>query len=181
MSRHLAVAASLILAVLVSSCTAFEILKPRGEVPPAPTGAPILTDSAVYHVRTSRNTHELTIGLVYRNPTNSAVYIPTCRTVHPPVLQKWEGGQWVTAYAPVVLECLGEPVVIAAGDSYAYTYHVKAWRSPNMHPRFEVGTIPGSYRLMWRILETWTPDGPEPGLGKALPLEARISNTFRIE
>ena len=34
--------------------------------------------------------------------------------------------------------------------------------------------------LVWEIYQTWQPDGNKPGLGTLLPLEQRISNTFRL-
>jgi hypothetical protein len=142
--------------------------------------APIRTDSAIYHVRTTSNSHEVTIGVTFTNRSGGTAYIPTCRTTHPPVLQKWEGEQWVTVYSPAVLDCLGPPVVIEAGASHEYTYRVLASRRPNTYPRFETQQIGGLYRLNWHILGSWTPDGPEPGIGVELPLEQRVSNTFTI-
>lgn len=147
---------------------------------PNGTGAPIQTDRSVYEMRTTQYAHELTIDLAYTNPTPEPAYIPTCREPGPPILQKWVDGKWVTAYSPVVLRCLGPPVVIDAGETYSYTYRVFASRSPNSFPRLQVTEIPGQYRLVWHILGTWTPNGPEPGLGQVLPEEQRVSNTFMI-
>jgi hypothetical protein len=175
--------ATLILLLSVASGTTgcgAEILG-LGDEPPVLTGAPIQTDSAVYHVRTTEHFYEIVMDLAYTNPTRGRVYIPTCHTPHPPVLQKWVSEQWVTAYAPVVLLCLGPPVVIEPGDMYRYTYRVMAAHRPNTSPRFEVAEIPGTYRLVWHMLGTWTPNGSEPGLGEELPIGQRVSNTFRIE
>ena len=173
--------ATLVLVLTVAAgCGVGRILGFEDE-PPALTGAPIQTDSVVYHVRTTASSYEMVMDLRYTNPTRGRVYISTCHTPHPPVLEKWEGGEWVTAYAPVVLLCLGPPVVIERGERYRYTYRIMAARRPNAAPRWSVAEIPGTYRLEWHLLGTWTPDGSEPGLGKLLPIEQRISNTFRIE
>lgn len=180
MNHSLGVLLAVLTAAFLSSCGALDVLGLRRGEPPSLSGAPIQTDSTVYHLRTTENAHELTIRLNYTNPTGSPVYIPTCHTPHPPVLEKWQGDKWVTAYSPVVLLCLGPPVVIGAGEVYAYTYRVSASRRPNTLPRFAVAEIPGTYRLVWHILDTWTPQGSEPGLGRELPLEQRVSNTFRI-
>jgi hypothetical protein len=180
MNHYLCTAAALLTAALTSACGSADLLGFGNDRPSDIEGAPIRTDSAVYHVRTTEDSHELTIEVTYTNPTGSTVYIPTCHSPHPPVLEKWQEDTWVTAYAPVVPLCLGAPVVIADGDVYAYTYRISAARSANWYPRFEVPEIPGTYRLVWRILGTWTPDGPEPGLGRELPLEQRVSNTFEI-
>lgn len=180
MSHHFNAALAVLLSALLSSCGALDTLGLKSDRAPALAGAPIQTDSAVYHVRTSEYAYELTIGLTYRNTSGGTAYISTCKAPVPPVLEKWEDGKWVTAFAPVVLMCLGPPVVIEAGEAYAYTYRVLASHQPNTYPQFEVAEIPGRYRLVWHILGTWTPDGPEAGLGKELPLEYRISNSFRI-
>ena len=167
----------------LSGCRALNVLSsddPSQNESPNVTGAPIQTDKAVYQMRTTAQAHELTMHLTYTNPTASPVYIPTCHQPGPPVLQKWVDGTWVTAYAPVVLRCLGPPVIIEPGDTYRYTYRVYATRAPNSGPRLQVAEVPGQYRLIWHILGTWTPNGPEPGLGQLLPEEQRISNTFTI-
>ena len=180
MNRYLSVGLSLLTSAIVSSCGALDVLGLASDEPPTLSDAPIQTDSSIYHFRTTEHEHALTIGLSYTNPTGSSVYIPTCHVPNPPVLEKWENGEWVTAYAPVVWLCLGPPVIIGAGDVYRYTYRVSATRRPNTLPRLAVTQIPGTYRLVWHMLGTWTPHGSEPGLGKELPLEHRVSNTFRI-
>jgi hypothetical protein len=40
--------------------------------------------------------------------------------------------------------------------------------------------VPGTYRLVWTAYATWTPSGPEPGLGRELPLADRVSNEFEV-
>ena len=183
MKRSMLPVVALIAFSQLAGCRALSVLgsedQSRNESPIV-TGAPIQTDKSVYEMRSTTQAHELTIHLAYTNPTAGPVYIPTCREPGPPVLQKWVDGKWVTAYSPVVSLCLGPPVVIAAGETYSYTYRVFASRSPNSIPRFQVAEIPGQYRLMWHILGTWTPNGPGPGLGQLLPEEQRVSNTFTI-
>jgi hypothetical protein len=147
---------------------------------PVPT-TPLRTDSSVYHVRTASHGYELTIGVSYTNPTRGNVYIPTCHTPHPPVLQKLENGSWVTAYVPVVLMCLGPPVIIGSGRTYEFTYRIWAgFHGTNNYPQFEVREIPGTYRLVWQMLRTWTPNGPNPGLGEPLPVELSTSDPFEL-
>ena len=171
----------LALGLVAAGCGSVDVVGIGTDPSHSAAGAPIRTDSSVYHVRTTPTGHELTIGVRFTNVTGGTAYIPTCHTPHPPVLEKLEGDRWVTAYSPVVLMCLGPPVVIPAGSSYDYTYRVLASTRPNTYPRFEVAEIRGTYRLVWHILGSWNPDGPEPGLGTPLPLEQRVSNTFRIE
>jgi len=144
--------------------------------------APIQTDRPVYALGPGPSGGvEVTIGLRYENATGGPAYIPTCHGVHPPELQKRVGSSWVTVYSPVVLLCLGPPVVVQPGGVYTYAYRVVAYpRGGDMYPQFELDETPGTYRLAWGIYETWTPDGPEPGLGRLLPLAARVSNEFQL-
>ena len=180
MKVHLILALLLSAASGLAACSSEPLVEPSAEATIL-ADAPIQTDSSVYHVRTTEYFHEIVMNLSYANPTGGKVYIPTCHGPHPPALQKRVGEQWVTAYAPVVLLCLGPPVIIEPGETYRYNYRVMAAHRPNTVPRFEVDEIPGTYRLVWHMLGTWTPNGPEAGLGEELPLEQRVSNTFRIE
>ena len=147
----------------------------------AAAGAPIKTDRTEYTLRFGAELAEMSIGVSYTNRTGSRVYLPTCHGANPPWLEKRVGSEWVAAYRPAVLACLGPPVVIQPGDTYDYTLKVVAGRrGTNRYPQFEVAEIPGTYRLVWGLLATWDPDGPEPGLGRLLPLEQRVSNEFTI-
>lgn len=149
---------------------------------PETPGAPLRTDQSVYTLKTTGGTHHLSIGFTFTNPTARRAYVPTCRTPHPPGLEKWQNGAWVRAYSPVVLQCLGPPLIIEPGATYTGTLEVNAGRAgANQYPQFQVQSIPGTYRLVWNVLGSWTPDGPEPGLGRPLPLEQRVSNSFRID
>jgi hypothetical protein len=141
-----------------------------------PSAAPTQTDRAVYHVRTTGSTHEFTMKLTFTNPTSERVFIPACRMPAVPVIEKWVAGDWVTAYRPVELRCLGVEV-IEAGATYTVTYHVVAAHVPNTFPRFEVPEIPGTYRLVWNAFRLMTPGGD---LRDQLPLEQRLSNTFQL-
>jgi hypothetical protein len=174
--KHL-VLLPLISAICLTACGSLDLLGTSPDFVDDGT-ALIRTDSAVYHVRTTSEAHELTIGVTFTNGTGGTTYIPTCRAPFPPVLQRWNGDQWVTVFSPVVAMCLGPPVVIPAGSTYHYSYRVMGSRRPNTYPRFETSEISGTYRLVWQILGSWTPDGPEPGLGVELPLEQRVSNSF---
>jgi hypothetical protein len=131
----------------------------------------VRTDSTSYHLLTTDAWHEVTIGVSYTNRTSVEVRIPTCVVPHPPLLEKLGPNGWFVAYSPVVLACLGPPVVIAPGEEYRLTYRVMAGRFPNQAPRFQVDEIPGTYRLDWQVL------GTRSGM---LPESQRTSNTFEI-
>lgn len=150
--------------------------RPDEAAVPSNAGAPITTDSAVYHLRSSADGYAGTIGVTYTNRTGGTVNIPACHSPHPPLLEKWVAGEWVVAYDPPVLMCITPPVVIQAGSSYSYTYRIVAGRTgSNSYPQFEVDEIPGTYRLRWRALLSAGSGEPQP-----LPEEVTISETFEI-
>ena len=130
------------------------------------------TDSTSYHVLTTDTWHEVTIGVSFRNPTFNEVHIPTCHASHPPVLEKLGRNGWVTAYSPLVMECLGPPVRIAPGAAYSMTYHVIGARLSNSAPRLDVDEIAGTYRLNWLALRTES--------GSRLPSAYRTSSPFQL-
>jgi len=162
----------------LSGC-AGDPLRPGGDA--QPENPPLRTDRDEYVARTADGVTTLTIGFRYTNPTNGETYLSGCRGVHPPWLEKWEGGRWVLAYSPTALHCLDEPVVVPAGGTFDYALEV--WAAPrgsNTYPQLEVAEIAGTYRLVWRVFETWTAHSGTPGLGREAPLAQRVSNTFRI-
>jgi hypothetical protein len=123
---------------------------------------------------------EFSMIIRYINSTPGPIYLPTCHSVHPPVIEKKENGQWVIAFAPIVLACLGPPEIVGPGRTYEYTYLVQAYLpGSRVMPQFRT-EVPGIYRLAWRAYRTWTPNGSEPGLGEELPRDAGISNEFEL-
>lgn len=122
---------------------------------------------------------ELDIEVRYANKSSRTSYLPTCRSVNPPYLEKWIDGAWVVAFSPTVPDCLGPPVIVTVGETYTYPYQIRAY-SGGLNPAFAVDDIDGTYRLVWEIYQTWAPNGSEPGLGALLPLTLRVSNTFHL-
>jgi hypothetical protein len=152
--------------------------------------APIRTDKSVYTARRGESRLndgtlndryiEFSIGLSYTNPTGRSIYLPTCRGVNPPILEKKESQGWVVAFSPVVPACLGPPIVIQPGRSFEYTYNVQAYLPGSRSwPQFQT-EVPGRYRVVWQAYQTWSGNSPEPGLGVELPRSASISNEFEL-
>jgi hypothetical protein len=172
MIRYLGVV-GLGLSLLAGGCTRTGDLLglPAAERTEQPLNGPaIQTDSSMYHVR-STGGYQATIGLTYTNRTGARVYIAACHSPHPPLLEKWEDGEWVTAYHPPVPACLTPPVGIEPRQSYTYTYRIIAGLPyDDAYPKFRVSEIPGSYRLRWLLRG---PNAP-------LPLDQTISNTFEL-
>ena len=148
----------------------------------SPNGPPIQTDRSSYVVRDSGGLANVTIHLTYHNHTGKTTYLPTCRGPQPPRLQKQVGDTWVIAFAPTILACEGPPIEVADGSSYDYTFQILAGMPGTSYaPRWAVGEIPGTYRILWEIFsdvqrrpnQTVTTTTP-------LPVDQEISNTFQL-
>jgi hypothetical protein len=177
--------------VFLIACAGAGTAPVRDDESPRLNRAPLIrTDRSTYKAAWSENrlpdgspyprAVRLQIGLRYTNSTNGPIYLPTCRQINPPILEKKQGNRWIIAFAPVVLACLGEPEVIQPGKTLEYQYRVEGFEpGRQVMPEF-VTDIPGTYRVVWDAYETWTLGGTEAGPGLQLPLENRISNEFEI-
>jgi hypothetical protein len=141
-------------------------------------GPPIQTEKEAYVVSRIGHGLEVSIKVIYTNRTGRTVYLPTCIVVHPPLLEKRVDGKWALAYAAIVPLCIGPPVQIKSATTYSYIFNMHARLPTDEAPRFLPETVDGTYRLVWEIYETWTPD--KYPLGKLLSLEQRVSNEFKL-
>lgn len=143
-----------------------------------PEGPAIRTDRSEYVVRRTGDAITFTMGLTFVNRTDGPVYLPTCHSPHPPVVEKRVDGAWVTVYAPPVLLCAGPPLVVPRGERYEYEYRVHgALPGGDFHPEFRTARVEGTYRLRWGFLEAPPEQAPAP---RPIPLEHRISNEFTL-
>ena len=141
--------------------------------------APIRTDRTEYAVTHEGGALRVDIEFTYTNPTAGAVNVQACQVPDPPVLQKREDGKWVTAYAPVVLLCLGPPLVIPRGGSTRYALHVRAFPAgSNAAPQWQAGSVAGTYRLLWAVHAGDGKNSARDGGGPLVPVSQRVSNTF---
>ena len=144
---------------------------------PAPSAAPIQTGKSTYVVEQDGPFLRTEIPFEYLNRTGGPVYVPKCQETYPPVLEKQVEGEWIVAYAPVVLLCWEPPVVIGAGERYRSTFRMLAARpGTRAEPTFRVEQIPGTYRLVWSLYRTVLP----MQMADPLPREQRISNEFAL-
>lgn len=149
----------------------------------SPSGAPIETDRTVYTINDSAGIARLTIRMTYRNTTGKDVFLPTCRGPQPPRLQKQVGDRWIVAFAPNVLGCEEQPILVRDGDSYEYTFRVLAGMPNSRYaPRFAVAEVPGTYRVLWEIFRGTSKEGGGRAIATKdpLPVEQEVSNTFRL-
>jgi hypothetical protein len=142
---------------------------------------PIRTDRAEYVADRSGGGVSLDIPIRFVNPTQGPVWVSTCHSVYPPVLEKLVAGAWEKAYNEPVLLCLGVPIVIQAGGTYDYTFRIRAAApGTNTYPQFEQPSVPGTYRLVWAVYEGDGSDLAREVAPRMLPLDQRVSNSFRI-
>ncbi len=135
------------------------------------------TDADRYEARVTGFGLELDpIAFTFTNERGRAVYVPGCPGPNPPTLQKLVDGEWVTAVAPIVTQCLGPSVRVKAGRMYRDTLRVFAGLpSDNRYPKFETLPVEGTYRIVLGVDRTEDPEHIEP-----TPLEERASNPFEL-
>ena len=157
--------------LVIGACVALPA--PSAQQPPAAT---LVTDSTEYSVRFEGGFYRATIGYRYTNRSGHAVSANYCRTPPPPVLEKKVGAAWVRAYSPIMLMCLSHPPFrIAVGETYRGVLALDAApRGRNAAPTFDVESVPGTYRLRWRLVAGSDPDA------KDAPAVEAVSNEFRL-
>jgi hypothetical protein len=155
---------------------------PAGDAPPSPASPLITTDRESYRVRRTANAIETDIVTTFTNRTSDTVRLHPCGSSSQPsfMLEKWTDGAWKAAYSqpcPAIL--MLDPPKVAPGASRTDTARVRAMLAANAMPRFETEPVGGSYRVVYaQAYRSWrSNEGP----GELLPLEQRVSNTFRIE
>jgi hypothetical protein len=148
--------------------------------PPAELPAPALsTDADRYVLERTTIGWEAAIPFTYENRTRGPVFVVSCLHPTPPILEKWVGGRWVTAWSPTVPACLGPVLRVEAGERYSDGLRVFAgYPENNWHPKFDVAEPEGTYRLVWDVLSSYDP-GRYP-FGDPLPLHLRVSNSFEL-
>ena len=175
------------LCLLAAACTVSREEPPEetaavGNTAPSPSSPLITTDAESYRTRRTAEALELDIVTTFTNRTGDTVRLHPCGSTSQPAfsLEKWVDGAWTPAWSqacPAIL--MLDPPKVAPGASRTDTARVRAMLAPNAMPRFEVDPIAGSYRVVYaQAYRSWRPN---EGPGELLPLEQRVSNTFRIE
>ena len=122
------------------------------------------------------------IPYTFTNRTGSSVYLPNCRGGFDVGLQIEEGGEWVHAWGPVLLDCLSAPIVIEADEVHETTLGVLGCTSGGKcGPRLDLPRITSTQvRILWRTgLSSYDEDAYP--FGELIPLEERVSHSFRLE
>jgi hypothetical protein len=169
----------------VAACTAAREEDPGGQAggdtAPSTESSMIRTDRESYRLRRTAEALEVDIVTTFTNHTNDTVRLHPCGQSQPAfILEKWVNGGWQPAYNQVCPAMLMlDPPSVPPHGSRTDTARVRAMLAANAAPRFEAEPLAGSYRLVYaQAYRTWRPN---EGPGELLPLEQRVSNTFRLE
>ncbi|HEU4629183.1 MAG TPA: hypothetical protein VFS08_05535 [Gemmatimonadaceae bacterium] len=142
--------------------------------------APIRTDRTRYALRTTPDgaTEEIVVVATYVNHGADTVFISPCGTSIPAwELQKREDGRWRRALSPVCTMIAAPPLAVAPGAERTDSLRIAGAARAGVAPTFDVGEIPGTYRLVYPIFRQR--DG-EFGVRDSLPVVERVSNEFEV-
>lgn len=119
------------------------------------------------------------IPYTFRNTTGRTVSLENCNGYIAPLLEQWDGDEWVVGWAPLENLCLSAPVEIAPGEVLHDTLHVAGFGyGANASPRFRTPNIEGTYRLAWHRAR-FDYDAADAS-GTPMPEKYRVSNAFRL-
>jgi hypothetical protein len=148
--------------------------------PGQPGETAIRTDSSRYTLERRPTGWQADIAIEYTNPTDATISLLNCNGAFSLRLEKYDAGEWVTAWQPALPMCLSPPIEIGPGETFSRTLEVfGADPHSQVFPQFQVEEIDGTYRLVIdSAYHEYDHDGPPWGV--AVPLEHRVSNTFEL-
>lgn len=137
------------------------------------------TDSLSYTLHPGQSGYRARIGVQFTNATGHDVYFANCNNATGLTLEKLEGGEWRTAWYPVLPLCLSVPIVVEPGSTYDMDVDVFGGYPDNDHyPKFLVDDVDGVYRIVWDAAYSYyEKDGAS---NEALPPGQRVSNRFTM-
>ena len=153
-----------------------------GQLPPAVAAPAVAVERDTYRVRRVREGEglEVTIVATFTNRTADTIVLHPCYERRQAVaLEKWVGGEWKSAFGQACPDIRDHSAPrLAPGESRTDTTLIFASLRPNTYPRFELGAVPGMYRLVyWKAYRS---SRTPRYLGALLPIELRVSNAFRV-
>jgi hypothetical protein len=144
------------------------------------TAAPIQTDRLEYRLLRTTLGVETEIGYELTNATAGPIYIVNCNGSTEVRLEKQVHGEWVHAWGKSVPDCLGPPIVLEPGEVTERTLSVFGG-DPGCRcaPQFAFEDRERTYRLV--LIEVRDAFDEETlSFGAPVPLDARVSNPFRL-
>lgn len=147
---------------------------------PVDIGSPLLqTEQEAYELRPAGKGFATEIAYEFENRTGGRVYLVNCLGGFGLALDRWEGGEWVRAWSPVLRSCLSPAIVIEDGEVFSDTLHVwGALPGTNAGPAFDTADPSGAYRIRW--IEAYPSDRDDLGSAHPIPEEYRVSNSFQL-
>ena len=168
-----------ILLILLSACSR-EVTGAGPLSSLSPGDSPVVTDAAQYRLESTSNGWRGRIEYAFTNRTDRTISLLNCRGGYTVTLEKQQGDDWVSAWSPVMLECLSPPIEIKPGASLNDALEISAGkRGSNTYPQFTVDEIDGVYRLAIERAY-WDYDHNGPPWGQTVPVADRVSNAFEI-
>lgn len=157
-------------AVLLAGCREVPVQVLESLAAPSPTDAPITSDSAEYAIRRTDTGFDVRVGLTYRNSHATAVELWACQAEFTQRLERWNGRAWETLFVPLAFSCKAWATVSPAMELSQLQHYAGGSPATPFKPTWGASDPSGSYRAVWSVRQG----------GIELPLEQRISNTFRL-
>lgn len=144
--------------------------------------APLVTSAGAYVLTESGGGFATEIPVTFHNVTGATLYIVNCRGALAPTLERQTDAGWQRFWTSVQLLCLSPPIVIAPNASIADT--VRVWGAlpgRNAEPSFRDEDLDGTYRIVLdNVVHNYDASHTAGRFGDPVPLEQRVSNTFRL-
>jgi hypothetical protein len=141
---------------------------------------PIRTSEAVYRVAGAGPEWQLGVVARYTNRGSVPVYMEHAGAKPPAFhVERLEAGVWRPAGSPVKVLVASPPTRLSPGDTRTDTLTLIVRNGPG-NPGFTIEGIPGTFRLVYELYRTSTPEGVVSSLSDSLPIEERASNPFQI-
>lgn len=94
-------------------------------------------------------------------------------------LDRWDDGEWILAWSPVVAACLSPPVIIDEGELFSDTIFISgAFPDESATAGFDTAEHSGMYRIRWLSAYRSIEEGQASGA--SIPEEYRVSNSFQL-
>jgi hypothetical protein len=141
----------------------------------------IETDTSVYTLTRDSLGWGTSIRYSFTNSSADTMYAVNCNGSITVALERKEGTEWQTFWAPLINGCLTPPIVTPPGTGVEA--RLELWGAPpggNVGPEFRDTIFDGTYRLVWWNLVTHY-NTDSPGFGDTIPLVHRVSNEFTLK
>ena len=136
------------------------------------------TDELNYQLRAGPIGYEVEIGVVFTNLSPATGYFANCSGATALTLEKFEGGNWVTVWSPILPACLSPPVIVQPLTSARMNVAVFAgYPGCSCSPKFTTSDPTGLYHIVWSQLYGSYNSGTLV-YSSTFPVQMRVSNDF---